>query len=156
MHPVELGSIVEECLDLVRERHARRRVRVDWRPPVEPLTVMGTDGELQQVITNLLLNGGDAMADQGGGVIRVALANGGERALLTVEDEGEGIPKEQLDKIFEPFFTTKLGRGGTGLGLSISYEIVHRLGGEMTVDSAPGRGTRFTVDLPLAEPSRPA
>jgi signal transduction histidine kinase len=156
MHPVELGSIVEECLDLVRERHARRRVRVDWRPPVEPLTVMGTDGELQQVITNLLLNGGDAMADQGGGVIRVALANGGERALLTVEDEGEGIPKEQLDKIFEPFFTTKLGRGGTGLGLSISYEIVHRLGGEMTVDSAPGRGTRFTVDLPLAEPARPA
>ena len=71
------------------------------------------------------------------------------RALLTVADTGPGIPPDRLHKIFEPFFTTKLGRGGTGLGLSISYEIVHRHGGTIRAENEPGRGARFTVELPL-------
>jgi PAS domain S-box-containing protein len=152
--PVELAAMVDECLDLVRDHVARRGVRVDWRAPAAAggesggVTVMGIEGELQQVITNLLLNGCDAMAE-GGGVLTLRLAAQGGRALLTVEDTGTGISAEHRAKIFEPFFTTKRG-AGTGLGLAISYEIVRRHGGELAVESEPGRGSRFTVDLPLA------
>jgi signal transduction histidine kinase len=100
------------------------------------------------VVTNLLLNACDAMAETGG-ELTLGLAARDGRALLTVADTGPGIPPDRLHKIFEPFFTTKLGRGGTGLGLSISYEIVHRHGGTIRAESEPGRGARFTVELPL-------
>jgi signal transduction histidine kinase len=109
--------------------------------------VLGNAGELQQVVTNLLLNGCDAMAETGG-ELTVGLEALDGRALLTVADSGPGIPPDRLHKIFEPFFTTKLGRG-TGLGLSISHEIVDRHDGTMRVESEPGQGARFTVELPL-------
>jgi signal transduction histidine kinase len=149
LHPVALAPLVEDCLDLLRGGLARREIEVDWRPPAVPVAAQGIDGELQQVLTNLILNGADAMAEAGGKLtVRVGAEDG--RALLEVADTGPGIPPDQLDKIFEPFFTTKQARGGTGLGLAISYEIVRRHGGEIRVDSAPGRGARFTVALPLA------
>jgi two-component system, NtrC family, sensor kinase len=148
LQPVPLAPLVDDCIDLLRERFARRRVRVDWRPDDGGVAVEGIEGELQQVVTNLLLNGCDAMAE-GGGVLTLRLSVHGERAHLDVEDSGPGIAPELLEKIFEPFFTTKRG-GGTGLGLSISHEIVRRHGGEMRVVSEPGRGTRFTVELPLS------
>jgi two-component system NtrC family sensor kinase len=70
-----------------------------------------------------------------------------------VEDTGPGIPAERLARIFEPFYSTKLASGGTGLGLAISYDIVRRHGGSLGAASEPGRGTRFTVELPrLARP----
>ncbi len=156
--PVALGALIDECLDLLRPQLAGKRVRVEWRPPAggdgragdggEECVVLGNAGELQQVVTNLLLNGCDAMAEAGG-VLGVGLAARDGHALVTVADSGPGIPPERLHKIFEPFFTTKLGRGGTGLGLSISHEIVRRHGGVMRVESEPGRGARFTVELPL-------
>jgi len=146
--PVKLAQVVDESLDLLRPRLTKRRVRVDWQmPDGEPLIVLGNAGELQQVITNLLLNGSDALTETGGRM-QVELAGDGDRVVLTVADDGPGMSPERLRKIFEPFFTTKLGRGGTGLGLSISYEIVQRHGGEMRVESEPGEGARFTVELP--------
>jgi hypothetical protein len=158
--PVALPALVEECLDLLRPQLAKNRVRAVWRPPAgggrdgaegeagAQYTVLGNAGELQQVVTNLLLNACDAMAETGG-ELTLGLAARDGRALLTVADTGPGIPPDRLHKIFEPFFTTKLGRGGTGLGLSISYEIVHRHGGTIRAESEPGRGARFTVELPL-------
>ena len=79
-------------------------------------------------------------------------------AWLSVEDTGCGIAPEHLKRIFEPFFTTTPVGQGTGLGLSVSYSIVRRHGGRIEVDSAVGRGTRFTVFLPLrqAQPDKPA
>jgi signal transduction histidine kinase len=70
------------------------------------------------------------------------------RVAVSIADDGVGIPQENLGRIFEPFFTTKEG-SGTGLGLSITYGIVQKLGGEITVESEVGKGTRFTVLLPL-------
>jgi len=70
--------------------------------------------------------------------------------VLSVEDDGCGIPPELIDRIFDPFFTTKGVGEGTGLGLAISYEIVRRHGGEIEVDSVPGRGSVFRVRLPAA------
>jgi two-component system NtrC family sensor kinase len=83
-----------------------------------------------------------------GGAINITLASGEEHTVVvTVTDDGKGIPEADLKKIFEPFFTTKKG-GGTGLGLSITYGIVKKLGGEISVKSKLGLGTSFTVTLP--------
>jgi two-component system NtrC family sensor kinase len=68
-----------------------------------------------------------------------------------VRDEGCGIPADQIERVFDPFFTTKRVGEGTGLGLSISYQIVQRNGGNLSVESEPGRGTCFRVELPAAE-----
>ncbi len=107
--------------------------------------------EIQQVILNLLINAADAVGESGS--IRVSTRREGECLRLVVCDDGSGIEKGALERIFDPFFTTKDVGEGTGLGLSISYEIVHRHGGEITVDSKPGRGTTFQVLLPIETPA---
>jgi len=154
VRPVDLGPLVGESLDLLSERRAKRGIRLDLDLPAEPVVVQGSDGELQQVITNLALNAIDAMA--GGGTLGVAVRADGAWADLVVSDTGEGIPAGRLARIFEPFYSTKVGNGGTGLGLSISYDIIRRHGGDVEVTSEPGRGTRFTVKLPLDRGDRKA
>jgi signal transduction histidine kinase len=69
--------------------------------------------------------------------------------LISVTDNGNGVPKEVMDKIFQPFFTTKPSGEGTGLGLSLSYDIVQVHGGELTVETKKGEGTTFTIALPM-------
>jgi signal transduction histidine kinase len=147
IRPVDLVPLVNEGLDLLNERRSKRGVRLELSLPEAPLVVMGSDGELQQVITNLALNAIDAMPD--GGTLTVTAGRAGRWAELAVADTGSGIPADQLERIFEPFFSTKLGRGGTGLGLSISHDIIRRHGGDVEVESEPGDGTRFTVRLPF-------
>jgi two-component system NtrC family sensor kinase len=85
-----------------------------------------------------------------GGKLRVSthLAEGG-RLVATFADTGQGIAPEHIDRIFEPFFSTK--EGGTGLGLSVSYNVVKRHGGEITVDSTLGEGSKFTIELPTSQ-----
>ncbi|MES2951510.1 MAG: PAS domain S-box protein [Pseudomonadota bacterium] len=127
------------------------------KPPIallqelQPGIAMHTyPGPLGQVITNLVLNAMLHGFDQDQpGTIRVVCERIGEQAHITVQDNGQGIPAENIGKIFDPFFTTKLGQGGTGLGLHISHNIVHGpLGGRMGVHSTPGMGTTFTLVLP--------
>lgn len=146
---LNLVTVVEEALDLLAERRARRGVALELRLPGEELTVLGNDSELQQVFTNLALNAVDAM--DGGGTLTVEARAEDGKAHVVVSDTGRGIAPERLHRIFEPFFSTKAGQGGTGLGLSISYDIVRQHGGDVEVASEPGRGTRFRVELPLEE-----
>lgn len=147
---LELASLVEETAELLRERLSAHSVTLGWERPREPVRVVGSGGELQQVLTNLLLNAIDALSPRGKGRIDVAVERRGERAVVTVEDDGPGIPVDQLEAIFEPFFTTKRGSGGTGLGLSISRGIVDQHGGRLTAVNRPDGGARFTVELPAA------
>jgi signal transduction histidine kinase len=104
-------------------------------------------GQLNQVWMNLLVNAIHAVGHDGH--IRISTRLKNRNVLVTVSDTGRGIPPEQLDKIFDPFFTTKPVGEGTGLGLSISYGIVERHGGSISVESCPGLGTTFTVELPV-------
>ena len=107
--------------------------------------------ELNQVWTNILDNAADAMG--GKGAITIRTRREGRWAVVEIEDDGPGIPKDIVPRIFDPFFTTKAPGQGTGLGLSTSYSIVtkqHR--GEMHVESQPGL-TRFTVKLPIQAPA---
>ncbi|UOY02291.1 ATP-binding protein [Blastococcus sp. PRF04-17] len=110
-------------------------------------------GELNQVWTNLIVNALDAMSSNGEGTLTLRTARDGDCALVEVVDTGPGIPPELQARVFEPFFTTKPVGQGTGLGLDVSWRIVvKRHGGDLRVTSRPGE-TRFSVLLPLTEPS---
>ncbi len=127
----------------------------------ELVSVMGDKSQFDQIIINLCVNARDAMP--GGGTITIRTENIhlnepvqrghdlmpiGQYVLINVWDTGTGISKENIERIFEPFFSTKEAGAGTGLGLSTVYGIVHQSGGFIFVDSAPGRGTKFSIYLP--------
>jgi signal transduction histidine kinase len=126
-------------------RHGR--LETDVRP-VRP--VLGSTTALGQVTLNLLVNSLESFPQRSGRehLVRVRLYEENEHVRLDVEDNGPGIPKEAIKRIFDPFFTTK-PEGGTGLGLAISMKIVEELGGRITVESEPGKLTRFSVILPV-------
>ena len=103
--------------------------------------------QMNQVFMNLLINAGHAIEKQGEITVKTRDEDGS--IVIAISDTGRGIAKEHLNKIFEPFFTTKEVGKGTGLGLSITYEIVQRHNGEITVESEVGKGTTFTVRIPI-------
>lgn len=103
--------------------------------------------QINQIFVNLLINAVNAIADKG--VIGIKTWHEDGFIRMEVSDNGAGIPRQNLVKIFEPFFTTKEAGKGTGLGLSITYEIVQRHKGEITVNSEAGRGTTFTIKIPV-------
>ncbi|MBU1320382.1 MAG: ATP-binding protein [candidate division Zixibacteria bacterium] len=108
-----------------------------------------TDGnQLEQVILNILNNAIDAMEDNPG-TIRIKTKRAGNYVMIAISDTGKGMTLAQLENIFMPFFTTKAVGKGTGLGLSVSYGIVRNLGGKITVESEPGKGSEFTAVIPL-------
>jgi len=124
--------------------HVEVKLQLDSSlPPVK-----ANSGKLQQVFLNLFLNARDAM--ENGGILAVKTWEDGERVRIDVADTGSGIARENLARIYDPFFTTKGARKGTGLGLSVTYGIIREHGGAIEVESEPGSGTRFHVELPLA------
>ena len=112
--------------------------------------VFGNESRLSQVFLNLVINALQAMhaGDPEQNVLRVRTACEGDRVRVDVSDTGHGISPEVLPRIFDPFFTTKPAGMGTGLGLSISHSLVQKMGGELSVRSAPGQGTTFSLLLP--------
>ncbi|MBN1847153.1 MAG: PAS domain S-box protein [Deltaproteobacteria bacterium] len=117
--------------------------------------MVGDPGQLQQVLTNLLLNAADAMHGKGRLNIDATFDHAREYFIIKVSDTGPGIPKDLHDKIFDIFFTTKPVGKGTGLGLSITKNIIQLHGGNIMVDSAPGKGTSFIIELPLGFVDQP-
>jgi len=153
--PLALLPLLRECVELLGDRLERDRIALDWYlpPAADAILVLGADGELEQVFTNLLGNALDAMSGQpGGGRLGIAVASSNGQVTIRVQDSGPGIPPEQLAAVFQPFYSTKLHRGGTGLGLTISHDIVQRHGGTLVVESTPGHGACFTVELPRFAP----
>ena len=103
--------------------------------------------QLNQVFMNLFINASHAIEKEGDISIKTWTEN--SSILVTLSDTGCGIPRENLEKLFDPFFTTKEAGKGTGLGLSITYDIVKKHNGDITVDSTLGKGTTFTISLPV-------
>jgi len=140
-----ISSQVPPGIDVVEE--------VPW-----DLVVQIDPQRLQEVFLNLLMNAIQAIKETPG-QIKIAAVRDEARgqAVVTVEDTGVGIPKEEIDRIFDPFFTTKEIGAGTGLGLSIVYGIIDKHRGTISVESREGEGTRFTIRLPLgSKEARPA
>ncbi|HKE14752.1 MAG TPA: ATP-binding protein [Kofleriaceae bacterium] len=154
--PVDLRQPLESALRSVRDTHpAAARLRVERRFEDAP-AVEADPIRIEQVFVNLLTNAFDSLGDAAGaasaaaGCVTVELVPaGGDAVAVHVRDEGAGIPAHMLERVFEPFFTTKAYGRGAGLGLAISRSIVQALGGSLVVESAPGRGTTFTVTLPV-------
>jgi two-component system, NtrC family, sensor kinase len=142
----DLNTIIENALGLVaHELHDHCRIEMDCQPL--PKVVCHT-GEIGQVLINMLLNAGQAIQDQGR--IKLQSYATDSEVVLVIEDNGHGISPADLDHIFDPFFTTKPVGEGVGLGLSITYGIIRKHNGSISVESEIGRGTKFTVRLPLS------
>jgi two-component system, NtrC family, sensor kinase len=154
----DLVPIIQSSLALLDPMAARQGIALSLEKSSAAFELELDAGQIQQVLTNLLVNGIQAMP--AGGTLRVVLRERriqppadhggleGEYVCIEVLDEGSGIPEEDLHRVFEPFFTTKQIGEGTGLGLSVSYGIVREHGGWIDATSEPGQGSCFTVCLP--------
>jgi len=105
--------------------------------------------QIEQVFTNILLNAAEAMDGEGTISVSSRLSSDNGMMEVSVKDTGPGILPEHIDRLFDPFFTTKEVGHGTGLGLAVSYGIIERHEGRIKVESKPGGGTTFVVQLPL-------
>ena len=150
--PLDLNAVLAD-LGLLLRRLLGELVELELRPGDELGTVRADPGQIEQVIVNLAVNARHAMPE--GGTLTIATRNAGDNVELVVADTGVGMDEATLAQAFEPFFTTR--EQGVGLGLASVHGIVHQSGGEVAVESAPGRGTTFVVRLPrVAEAAEPA
>jgi len=148
---VDLATAIEEVLFILHHRLQNGSVRIDRRfQPGVSITI--APHELRQVVTNLVSNATDATGVTGSAIVITTRSQDG-KAILLVEDDGDGIPATHLQRIFEPFFSTKL-EVGTGIGLWVTREIILKSGGTITAESGDlpnGMSTCFRVEFPLAQ-----
>ncbi len=153
--PVDVNQIVQDAVAITRPRW-EEKIAHDSRPLHLKLDltadelIRGRPAGLGEVVTNLILNAMDAMPE--GGTLLISTRRRDRQVLIRVTDTGIGMPEAVQRRIFEPFFSTK-GEAGSGLGLSMTYSIVRRHGGDIHVESEPGKGTTFTLSFPTAQPT---
>jgi signal transduction histidine kinase len=147
MAEIDVHASIEISLNLLRNQY-KERIAIHREYGAIP-KIQGYAGKLSQVFMNLLTNAFHAIGEKGDVWIRTRAVGG--MIEVEVQDNGQGIPRENLKRIFEPFFTTKAVGQGTGLGLSISYGIIEQHHGRILVANAPGGGTIFTVRLPIEQ-----
>jgi signal transduction histidine kinase len=145
----DLNALAEKAADLVGHQMKLKQLALSLQLETGLPHIRADDGQLRQVLIALLMNALDA-TPSGGHITLQTQRQGDDGVILTVADDGVGIPPENLDKIFTPFFTTKPVGQGTGLGLAICHGIVTSHGGEVRVESAVGKGTRLSLVLPIS------
>ena len=154
LEPTNLSRLVADALVLLERELTKYRIAVEPHlAEVPPVLAMGN--QIQQVLLNLLINARQAMPGGGRLIIRLEHDAAAEMVDLVVRDTWCGIPPDKLPRIFEPFFTTKsgpdeTGKGGTGLGLASCRQIIESHHGRIRVESTVGKGTQFTIKLPVA------
>lgn len=154
LSPNNMNQVVGDVIELMQSRAAELGVQLDWRP-ADPMPTLVFDPEgIHRAVLNVVTNALDAAGEkeQGGQVtVCTRFAPEESRVRVIVEDNGAGIPSEQIDKLFSPFASTKKGHG-TGLGLPVSQKIANEHGGRILVETALGQGSRFTLELPATLP----
>ena len=143
---LDVNEVIREALSFVEREASFREIELIRQLDPDVPVIKSDMAQLQQVLLNLANNALDAVSD--GGRILVTSRPESGWVVLTVEDDGRGIPTDLHDQIFDPFFTTKAPGEGTGLGLSVSHTIVKGLGGTLSFESTPDVGTIFEVRLP--------
>jgi two-component system NtrC family sensor kinase len=148
----DIQGFIPEIIEMVAKKASVEGIALHQEIQDGPLLIHGDPSQLQQVLLNLFNNAMDAIIERhgtmGGELSVISAPVDNNRVRILVRDNGCGISAENLDKVFSPFFTTKPVGKGTGLGLSVCYGIIQNLGGRMTVESKPGEGTTFVIDLP--------
>lgn len=147
---IDIRDLIKEVLGFLESEALYNRIRLEMSFPKELPTVFSDRGQLQQIFLNIINNAIDAVGKDGliafsGELDRDAMVN------VKIKDSGPGMAPETVKRIFDPFFTTKEAGKGTGLGLSITYGLVKKLGGEISVESAIGQGTTFSVRVPIKD-----
>lgn len=146
---IDLNCLLEETLSLVTNQARIQKIEMSWLAAPEPIRISGMEGLLQQAFLNLLLNAIKAMPD--GGALGISLGKTDREAWVSISDTGNGIAANDLNNIFDPFYTTAPAGQGSGLGLSICYSIIKQHFGTIVADSEEGKGSIFTVRLPMME-----
>jgi two-component system, NtrC family, sensor kinase len=145
---LSVKSVIQEVLGFMGKEAEYKSITISVDIPDDIPDFESDRGKLQQIFLNLINNAFAAMAD--GGSLEIRVSKRGDDAIsIEVADDGCGISDSDMKRVFEPFFTTKSRTGGTGLGLSITYGLVQEIGGKIQVKSTVGKGTRFTIMLPL-------
>jgi signal transduction histidine kinase len=144
-HPTDLNELLEELVDFFLPQAQAQRAKLRLKRAEQPLVAPVDPRLIKQAVLNLMINALQAMPDGGDLILSAARHDG--HALLDVIDTGRGIPPDAVDKIFNAYYTSK--KGGTGLGLAMTQRIVKEHGGQLTVKSEQGKGTDFTLRLPL-------
>lgn len=148
MVPMDMHKTIDNILLLLKKEFKNKKIKVEKDYTLEPPNISAVTDQIKQVLLNLLNNATDAIPDSGGNIwITTEVLD--NMAAVRVQDSGAGIKPENMGHIFEPFFTTKSAVKGTGLGLSVSYGIIKRHGGRIEVHSEVGKGTTFTILLPV-------
>ena len=150
---INLKEVLGDVISFLEKEAEHRSVTIIQDISDEIPLFESDRGKIQQIFLNIINNAFAAVSD-GGRLEIIARLEGKTVFSITFKDDGCGIPKDDLQHVFEPFFSTKVNQGGTGLGLSITYNLVRELGGQITVQSEEGKGTRFTVLLPLKMKSK--
>ena len=144
---LDLNVVVEEAMSLLEQRCAKNSIRIVRDLAADLPQIVADAPQLRQVLVDLTVNAIHAMPN--GGVLEVATRTADDRVRLTVQDDGIGMTEAVLKEIFVPFFTTKDVNEGTGLGLPVVHGIITSHGGTIRVQSSPGQGTRFDIELPV-------
>ena len=142
--PTDVKAVASAAAALVQAQGRYRDVKIDVDVPAEIPPVLATEGALVQVLLNLALNAAEATGSDGR--LSITARRAGERVVISVTDDGPGVPAELRAQIFDPFYTTKEPGEGTGLGLSVSQSIVEGLGGTLRLAES-ARGARFEIEL---------
>ncbi len=151
-----IETLIEESLILLEREMQRYRISLETIYDEVPMApVIGN--QIQQVLMNLLINARQAMSEGGRLILHLSHDEATNTVDISVRDFGTGIPQDQLRQIFEPYYTTKSGpdesgKGGTGLGLAACKNIIEAHGGKIRVESSVGKGTKFTLKLPMSRP----
>jgi signal transduction histidine kinase len=151
---IRLDSLLHQVVELIENQAKSRGVTVDIDMDGEPIIVRGFEDRLKQLFLNLVINGIDAMPEGGDLSLQAEIVGRTDSkqpatlAVVSVRDTGEGIPHERLHRLFEPFYSTRIQ--GTGLGLTIAARIAKEHGGVIRIESIPGEGSKFTVELPVS------
>jgi len=150
---IELKNIIENVMGFLGKEAQYRGISIiiDMAPDIPPFK--SDRGKLEQIFLNLVNNAFAALSD-GGHLTFEGRKISEDRVQIAVVDDGCGIPPEDIKRVFEPFFSTRTKQGGTGLGLSITYGLVQEIGGAISLESRPGKGTRFIITLPLNPDSK--
>src|SRR5271157_80468 len=147
--PLDLNKVLQDTLSLVEKQALFFNIDVVWKLDPELPHVIADRSQFQQVFMNILMNAVQAMNERGTITVVTRYDRSRNSAEAAISDTGQGIPPEEIDHIFDPFFTTKESGHGTGLGLSIAYGIVTTHRGTIFVQSELGKGSTFTVRMPV-------
>ena len=146
---VNINEILEETLEFLKNEARYRSIGIQANYAADLALTTTDPTQLQQVFLNIMNNAIDAIGKDGEIIINTRNLTKNQELSIEISDNGPGMSKEVFQKIFDPFFTTKEVGKGTGLGLSITYSIVEKLGGGIMVASVVGKGTTFTIYLPV-------